>query len=159
VSAAASDLVVAEGGLLDLEAVMGVMRDSFDPAYGEAWTAPQCAGLLPMPGVWLSLAWRGDALLGFALARIVLREAELLLLAVRRESQGFGVGGELLDRFIEVATRRGAEQLHLEVREGNHAVTLYTRAGFEEVGRRKNYYNGGDGKLYDALTLARGARR
>jgi ribosomal-protein-alanine N-acetyltransferase len=159
VNAAAPGIVIVEGGVPDLDAVMGVMRDSFDPAYGEAWTAPQCAGLLPMPGVWLSLARRGDVLLGFALARIVLREAELLLLAVRRESQGAGVGRKLLDRFVDLATRRGAEQLHLEVREGNHAVTLYTRGGFEEVGRRKNYYNGGDGKLYDALTLARGAGR
>lgn len=158
-SAAAPAIVIAEGGLLDLDPVMGVMRDSFDPAYGEAWTTPQCAGLLPMPGVWLSLARRGDVLLGFALARIVLREAELLLLAVRRESQGAGIGAKLLDHFVDTATRKGAEQLHLEVREGNHAVTLYTRSGFEEVGRRKNYYNGGDGKLYDALTLARGPRR
>jgi ribosomal-protein-alanine N-acetyltransferase len=157
VSAAAPDVAIAEGGMSDLVPVMAVMRDSFDPAFGEAWTGPQCAGLLPMPGVWLSLARRGDTVVGFALARIVLGEAELLLLAVRRESQGTGVGRKLLDRFVEVATRRGAEQLHLEVREGNHAVTLYTRVGFEEIGRRKNYYNGSDGKLYDALTLARKA--
>jgi ribosomal-protein-alanine N-acetyltransferase len=159
VSGAASEIAVAEGGLFDLEPVMAVMRDSFDPAFGEAWTAPQCAGLLPMPGVWLSLARRGGEVVGFALARVVLREAELLLLAVRRESQGRGVGRTLLERFVEMAARRGAEQLHLEVREGNHAVTLYTRAGFAEVGRRKNYYKGADGKLYDALTLARSAGR
>ena len=158
-SGAASEIAVAEGGLFDLEPVMAVMRDSFDPAFGEAWTAPQCAGLLPMPGVWLSLARRGGEVVGFALARVVLREAELLLLAVRRESQGRGVGRTLLERFVEMAARRGAEQLHLEVREGNHAVTLYTRAGFAEVGRRKNYYKGADGKLYDALTLARSAGR
>lgn len=151
------EVEISEGGLFDLDAVMAVMRDSFDPAFGEAWTAPQCAGLLPMPGVWLSIARRGGDVVGFALARIILAEAELLLLAVRRESQRTGVGGRLLDRFIDIATRRGAEQLHLEVREGNHAVTLYTGAGFEEIGRRKNYYNGRDGKLYDALTLARNA--
>jgi ribosomal-protein-alanine N-acetyltransferase len=71
---------------------MRVMEDSFDPAFGEAWTAPQCAGLLPMAGVWLSLARRDDAVIGFALARIVGDEAELLLLAVGRSSQGKGVG-------------------------------------------------------------------
>jgi ribosomal-protein-alanine N-acetyltransferase len=154
---AVDPVMVEEGGPLDLGAVMEVMGDSFDPAFGEAWTAPQCAGLLPMPGVWLSLARTGEAPVGFALARIVAGEAELLLLAVRRESQGGGVGERLLARFVEVATRRGAQQLHLEVREGNHAVRLYRRFGFEEVGRRKNYYNGRDGELYDALTLARKA--
>lgn len=148
-------VVLEDGGVLDLNAVMGVMEDSFDPAYGEAWTAPQCAGLLPMPGVWLSLARRGDEVVGFALGRIVVREAELLLLAVRRGAQGAGVGRLLLDRFVESATSRGAEKLHLEVRDGNRALGLYHRAGFRELGRRRNYYNGSDGQLYDALTLGR----
>ncbi|HEX2763731.1 MAG TPA: ribosomal protein S18-alanine N-acetyltransferase [Allosphingosinicella sp.] len=152
-------VVIEEGGPGDLGAVMAVMEDSFDPAFGEAWTGPQCAGLLPMPGVWLTLARLDGQVAGFALSRIVASEAELLLLAVRRESRGLGIGSKLLARFIDAAQRRGAEQLHLEVREGNHAVTLYTRSGFAEVGRRKNYYNGRDGQLYDALTLARKAGR
>ena len=155
----APEIVLAEGGADDLGPVMAVMRDGFDPAFGEAWTAPQCAGLLPMPGVWMSLARVGGEVVGFSLARIVLREAELLLLAVRRDSQRRGVGRKLLERFVDSAARRGAEQLHLEVRQGNHAVGLYTRSGFEEIGRRKNYYKGADGKLYDALTLARTAGR
>ena len=151
----AGEVILGESDIFGLDAVMAVMEDSFDPAFGEAWTGPQCAGLLPMPGVWLSLARNGDEVIGFALGRIVLREAELLLLAVRRGRQGAGVGQMLLDRFVAIAGRRGAEQLHLEVREGNPAIRLYSRAGFGEVGRRKNYYNGCDGELYDALTLAR----
>jgi ribosomal-protein-alanine N-acetyltransferase len=151
------EIDIGEGGLLDLDAVMAVMRESFDPAFGEAWTGPQCAGLLPMPGVWLSLARdRGDVV-GFALGRVIGDEAELLLLAVRRQSQGRGIGGKLLHRFQEVASRKGAEHLHLEVRDGNYAVGLYTAGGFREVGRRKNYYQGRDGQLYDALTLAKTA--
>jgi ribosomal-protein-alanine N-acetyltransferase len=150
-----SGVAIAEGGAADLAAVMRVMENSFDPAFGEAWTAPQCAGLLPMTGVWLSLARRDGAVVGFALGRIVRDEAELLLLAVHRSSQGMGVGQLLLDRFGSVAASKGAEQLHLEVREGNHAVRLYSRNGYREVGRRRNYYNGRDGQLFDALTLAK----
>jgi ribosomal-protein-alanine N-acetyltransferase len=148
-------ILLEEGDILALDSIMRVMEDSFDPAFGEAWTGPQCAGLLPMPGVWLSLARDGEQVIGFALGRIVLCEAELLLLAVRRSGQGRGVGELLLDRFTAIAKRRGAEQLHLEVREGNRAIRLYNRAGFAEVGRRKAYYNGCDGQVYDALTLAR----
>ncbi|MDP9415941.1 MAG: ribosomal-protein-alanine acetyltransferase, partial [Pseudomonadota bacterium] len=87
-----SPIIVAEGSILDLDAVMRVMEDSFDPAYGEAWTAPQCAGLMPMQGVWLSLARDGQDVVGFTLARLVAGEAELLLLAVKRNSQQKGVG-------------------------------------------------------------------
>jgi len=148
-------VLIAEGSAADLGAVMRVMEDSFDPAFGEAWTAPQCAGLLPMSGVWLSLAREEERVIGFALARVVGSEAELLLLAVDRSSQGRGVGRMLLDRFSAVAASKGAEQLHLEVREGNHAVSLYRRNGYREVGRRRNYYSGRDGQLFDALTLAK----
>jgi ribosomal-protein-alanine N-acetyltransferase len=150
-----SRIIVEEGGILDLDQVMQVMTDSFDPAYGEAWTAPQCAGLIPMPGVWLTLAREGGSPVGFALARVTVREAELLLLAVKRGSQRKGVGRRLLERFVEDARARGAEQLHLEVRDGNKAMRLYESADFREVGRRKNYYTGADGQIYDALTLAK----
>ena len=149
------DVGIEEGGIADLDAVMAVMNDGFDPCFGEAWTAPQCAGLLPMPGVWLTLARIGGEVVGFTLARTVLREAELLLLVVKRKDQGRGVGKLLLDSFIERAAARGASHLHLEVRDGNHAVKLYHNSGFTAVGRRRNYYSGRDGQVYDALTLAR----
>jgi [ribosomal protein S18]-alanine N-acetyltransferase len=148
-------ITLRHGGIADLDAVMSVMDDSFDPRFGEAWTASQCAGLLPMPGVWLMLAHEADAVIGFALARSVAGEAELLLLAVRRGAQGRGVGKMLLDHFAELANGRGATRLHLEVREGNHALSLYERAHFALVGRRRNYYSGHGGQTYDALTLAK----
>lgn len=151
----AAGLMLADGDVSDLAEMMSVMKDSFDPCYGEAWTTSQCAGLLPMPGVWLSLAREGRNTVGFSLARLVAGEAELLLLAVRRGAQRRGIGKRLLDRFIERARSLGAERLHLEVREGNHAVGLYERAGFVLVGRRRNYYSGPDGQCFDALTLAK----
>jgi ribosomal-protein-alanine N-acetyltransferase len=151
----AAEIRIGPGAATDLPAVMRVMEDSFDPAYGEGWTGPQCAGLLPMAGVWLSLAREGDMVAGFALARVVAAEAELLLLAVRRVRQKHGIGQLLLNRFTEDARRRGASQLHLEVRDGNPAVSLYKQAGFSQVGRRRNYYSGRDGQLFDALTLAK----
>ena len=146
---------LAKGGIVDLDAVMRVMGDSFDLRFGEAWTAPQFAGLLPMPGVWLVLARDGDGVIGFALSRQVGTEAELLLLAVHRNAQRKGVGKLLLERFMADAKMRGADRLHLEVREGNHAVKLYEDEGFALVGRRRNYYSGPDGRCYDALTLAK----
>jgi ribosomal-protein-alanine N-acetyltransferase len=146
---------IREGRADDLDAVMRVMEASFDPAFGEAWTAPQCLGMLPMTGVWLSLAEQDGRVVGFTLSRIVMKEAELLLLAVLAENRRAGIGQLLLDHFLSVATNRGAETVHLEVREGNHAVKLYAKAGFIEVGRRKHYYTGRDGQLFDALTLSK----
>lgn len=148
-------IALCAGSRDDLDEVMAVMEDSFDPIFGEAWTAPQCAGLMPMPGVWLVLCRDGEEAIGFSLSRIVAGEAELLLLAVRRSHRGRGVGRLLLERFLNDARLRGAERLHLEVRDGNPAVNLYLQAGFTIVGQRRSYYSGRDGQHYDALTLAR----
>lgn len=151
----APEIRIEPGAAADLPAVMRVMDDSFDPVFGEGWTAPQCAGLLPMAGVWLTLAREGETVAGFALSRVVAGEAELLLLAVLRARQHRGIGQLLLNRFVDDARRRGARQLHLEVRDGNPAIRLYKQAGFSQVGRRRNYYSGRDGQLFDALTLAK----
>jgi len=151
----APQLTLAQGSLTDLDAVMAVMDDSFDPSFGEAWTASQCAALLPLPGVWLTLARDADEAVGFSLARAVAGEAELLLLAVRGGRQRRGVGARLIGAFEEASKSRGATRVHLEVREGNHALGLYEQTGFLLVGRRRNYYSGARGRTYDALTLAK----
>lgn len=144
-----------DGGMFDVDAAMSVMQDSFDPAYGEAWTAVQFAGLLPMPGVWLTIAEADGEAAGFALSRIVADEAELLLLAVKHGCQGRGIGKSLLESFVGKSASKGACSLHLEVRDGNNAVKLYERFGFEEAGRRRKYYRGRDGEMFDAVTLRR----
>ena len=150
-------VVLSPGGDADLRGVMTVMDDSFDPRFGEAWTMAQCAGLLPLPGVWLTLARHEEEVLGFSLARLVADEAELLLLAVKAAGQRRGIGRILLEHFEDEAAARGAVRLHLEVREGNHALSLYEQAGFGLVGRRRDYYCGQKGDRYDALTLAKSA--
>ncbi len=144
------------GNSADLTDVMSIMTAAFSPSFGEGWTRSQCAGILPMTGVALMLA-RGNGSpqpIGFSLFRTVSGEAELLLLAVAPDHQGRGVGRRLLDAFVDHARRAGAGRVHLEVREGNPAVEMYRRAGFEASGRRRNYYRGSDGHQFDAITLA-----
>jgi ribosomal-protein-alanine N-acetyltransferase len=142
------------GTSADLDEVMGTMEAAFEPRFGEAWTRGQCSGILGMSGVWLVLARNGEAAAGFALARAMADEAELLLLAVRPEQRRAGIGGALLGAVAKEARVRGARRLHLEMRSGNPAGGLYAAAGFREVGRRRHYYRGQDGQSFDAITLA-----
>ena len=137
----------------DLDEVMRIMDSAFPPCFGEAWTRSQCAGILPMKGVGLVLAEQSGDPVGFALMRVIADEAELLLLAVERQAQGKGVGRAMLDHFVAVSREGGASRLHLEVRDGNSAVTLYDSAGFKPAGRRRDYYKGPAGERHDALTL------
>ncbi|MCA1653324.1 MAG: GNAT family N-acetyltransferase [Sphingomicrobium sp.] len=142
----------------DLDEVMHVMERAFSPEFGEAWTRSQCAGILPMSGVLLTIARTGaDEAQGFSLLRTAADEAELLLIAVAPKARQQGIGRRLLDHFIGHAEHCGATRLHLEVRDGNLAVRMYRAAGFETSGRRRNYYRGHDGTQFDALTLVRGS--
>jgi len=138
----------------DLDGVMSVMTTAFDPDFGEGWSRSQCAGILPLSGVMMTIA-RDDLgqARGFALQRSVAGESELLLLAVHRSAQRCGIGRQLLDHFIDTSQASGATRLHLEVRDGNPAVAMYEAVGFAAEGRRFNYYRGSDGRLFDAVTM------
>ncbi|WP_051531675.1 GNAT family N-acetyltransferase [Sphingomonas sp. URHD0057] len=144
------------GKSADLDGVMKVMTDAFGNRYGEAWTQSQCAGILPMSGVSLRLARdaHSGAIIGFSLFRSIAGESELLLLAVLPSRHREGVGMRLLDDFIGQAQNDGIARVHLEVRDGNPAISMYRSAGFTQVGRRRNYYHGADGLRFDALTYA-----
>ena len=151
-----------EGQSDDLERIMAIMQVAFDPAFGEAWNRRQVSDALVQPGSHYILAGAdggapacGARAFGFALSRGVLDEEELLLIAVDPVCRGRGIGTALLQRYIEAAEARGKTRLFLEMRDGNPAASLYRRAGFEPIGRRRNYYrNAAKGPL-DAITYAR----
>jgi [ribosomal protein S18]-alanine N-acetyltransferase len=149
------DLVIEPGEIADMADVMLAMDDAFDPEFGEAWTEAQCAGVLGLPGSWLLIARVGGEAAGFALLRRIADEAELLLVAVRKRFRRHGIARTLLERAAEDALAGGAATLHLEVRDANPALFLYRQAGFVQVGRRRGYYRGRSGKVFDALTFKR----
>ena len=152
--AIARTVKLVPGSSSDLDFVMEVMEAAFPRKFGEAWTRSQLAGILPMSGVSLILAREADdRIIGFSLVRTVADESELLLLAVLPARQREGIGRRMLDDFMERAGANGVRRVHLEVRDGNLAVAMYRSAGFEQVGKRLNYYHSPDGRRFDALTL------
>lgn len=146
---------IAPGGRDDLSEVMCTMDEAFDPRFGEAWTAAQCGGAIGMPGVWLVLARVGADPAGFALIRVVVDEAELLLIGVRPAYRRLGIGRALIEETATIARRNNATRLLLEMRDGNAAQALYAAAGFVEIGRRRGYYTGRNREIFDAVTLER----
>ena len=154
-STAPLPLTLERAGGADLDAVMQIVEQSFDPRFGEAWTRAQCAGILPMSGVVLLLARAQGHAAGFSLSRHVADEAELLLIGVAPPFRGRGIGGALVTRFIADSVAAGARHLHLEVRDGNGAVSVYHHHGFRIAARRSKYYRGTNGELFDALTMVR----
>ena len=146
--------VIIDGDATDIQSIMPVMDDAFDPAFGESWTAAQCLSALAMPDCRLLIAKTGDSITGFAMSRWVLDIEELLMIGVTKASQRQQIGSLLLNAIAERAKNASRHRLFLEVRDGNSAHDFYRASGFEPIGRRKQYYRGSDGIRPDAITMA-----
>lgn len=98
--------------------------------------------------------WRLEGeLIGYFILMAAAGEAHLLNLSIAARHQRGGHGRALLREAAELARRRGAISLFLEVRPSNlPAQSLYTRFGFRRVAVRKGYYPAQAGRE-DALVL------
>jgi [ribosomal protein S18]-alanine N-acetyltransferase len=93
---------------------------------------------------------------GFIMSRKAADEAEILSVAVNIRQRGRGLARSLLTLHLRRLAGVGTRAVFLEVDEHNQpALRLYDRAGFQEVGRRPNYYPTADGKTATALVLRR----
>jgi ribosomal-protein-alanine N-acetyltransferase len=140
-------------GALDLERAAALHRQAFEPLGERPWTRRDMAELLASPGVaglFLEVEGRDD---GLALWRTAADEAELLTMAVQADRRRHGFGRRLVDEVVEQARHGGAQSQFLEVGADNApARSLYSQAGFVEVGRRPAYYRRHTG-FADALVL------
>ncbi|WP_453985626.1 GNAT family N-acetyltransferase [Brevibacterium casei] len=93
-------------------------------------------------------------LAGWIVMSAVGTEADVMTIATTEAARGRGIGRTLLGEGIAWAIDQGASTIHLEVDEGNGAALgLYRSLGFEEWGRRPDYYPGAD-----AILMRRSAR-
>ncbi|NBC31476.1 MAG: ribosomal protein S18-alanine N-acetyltransferase [Alphaproteobacteria bacterium] len=122
----------------------------------EAWPAAEWQALLTQSGTVALLAGLpGEEPAGFALVRATWDESELYSIGVRPDRRRLGLGLALLQAACRSLADSGARVLFLEVACSNaEALALYSGAGFELVGRRRDYYRSSAG-TEDALVMAR----
>lgn len=91
--------------------------------------------------------------LGYAGLMVVADEGYITNVAVFPEYRRQDIAAQILQVFLQFAAANHLAFLTLEVRPSNAAaIALYQGFGFEEVGRRKNYY---DLPKEDALILTK----
>ena len=87
---------------------------------------------------------------GFLIAHHIGSEWEIENILVAAEARRRGLASELMRTFLDTARQHNAESVFLEVRESNPpARAFYQKWGFQQTGRRANYYRNPD---EDALT-------
>lgn len=147
-----TDVSIATLAPGDVEIVARIHASCFD----EAWDEATIRKILAMPGAF-GLAARIDPsgdISGFALARIVTDECELLSLGVAPNRRGRGIGGALFDVAVVRACALDVARIFLEVAEDNaEALRLYEDRGLVPVGRRPGYYRLKNGQRKAALTM------
>lgn len=92
--------------------------------------------------------------MGYFMLSVAAGEAHVLNICVDPAEQGKGHGKRLLRRAMDLARWHRVERIFLEVRPSNpNAIKLYHDHGFNEIGRRPNYYPAKNGRE-DALVMA-----
>ena len=122
-------------------------------SYSVPWSELTFRGLIRRQDADVVVAILGEQVIGHAAYWWVLDQAELGNVAVAPEWRGRRIGAVLVAGIIARAAKAGVRELFLEVRPSNtSARRLYERYDFEQVGRRRNYYQL---PTEDALVLRR----
>jgi ribosomal-protein-alanine N-acetyltransferase len=122
----------------DLPAIAALERESF----ADPWSLASFESVLDEPAAFFAVAnTASNKPAGYVVAWFAADEGEIANLAVREPTRRRGIGSMLLAGALAEGKRRGARNMYLEVRESNEAARrLYAARGFEEIGRRKQYY-------------------
>ncbi len=106
---------------------------------------------------YLCKVYESDAheMLGYAVLMLAVDEAELLDIAIAAPQQRKEFGRKLLEEMMVLARRHDMRRMVLEVRASNAAaIALYRRAGFSDIGLRRDYYQAENGRE-DAILMGR----
>ena len=132
-----SELNVVKAEMCDAEMIAELEEKSFSDPWSvdfiRRWIKERNSGFL--------IAKNDHVLLGYIGFRTVMDTSEIDTLAVHPEYKHQGIGKEMIRCFFQEQVRNKIVQIFLEVRETNrHAIALYQKSGFRQVGYRKNYY-------------------
>lgn len=136
-----------------IEQIAALERECFSTPWSEAMLTEV---LFDTQASFIVAESEDGGVLGYAGLQVVLDEGYIDNIAVEPNARRHGVADELLDVFCRFGEANLAF-LTLEVRASNEpAIALYRKHGFEEAGRRKNYYTK---PTEDAIIMTRHFKR
>ncbi len=109
--------------------------------FSDPWSLNSVNSELTNPlSLWL-VALEDHQVVGYIGSQTVLDEADIMNVAVHPARRRKGVAAALLTELQSRLKEKTVHSLTLEVRASNEAaISLYSRLGYLQVGRRPNYY-------------------
>ena len=124
--------------LSDLE----LMKDTLYSDFDNFWSYNVLKQELENEKTKYIIAKENNEVVGFAGILVVLDEATLNNIVVKKSCRCRGIGGELLETLIDLCADLNLKSFTLEVNVENiPAIKLYEKFGFKNLGIRKKYYN------------------
>ena len=133
---------IATGNRTDLEPIIAIEQRSFKWPWGRISFEAE----LSCPTAWNYVVKSAKAenpsqIVAYAFLRRLVDELHVLKIAVAPAQRGNGLATWILNQCFDRGGVQGANSVFLEVRPSNNAaIGLYQKLGFEEIGRRPNYY-------------------
>lgn len=122
----------------DYEQIKDVLNSEFD----DFWTKSILKSELIGENKNYIVAKQNEEIVGFAGVMLNQPEMEIMNIVTRKNERGKGIGTFLLNKIVEIAKNNRIQTIFLEVGEKNYiAKKMYEKAGFCEIGLRKNYYH------------------
>ena len=105
------------------------------------WSKDALSSLIRQQNIIFRVMLLDDEVIGYYSFQKVFDEGYINNIAIKREYQSKGYGTKLFEDLIERAHKFEVNALTLEVEVDNEkALKLYKKFGFQEEGRRKNFY-------------------
>ena len=144
-----NEVQITEMSLFDLENIKDILISDFD----DFWNYNILKEELESSNSKYIIAKTNDGeIIGFAGIKIILDNADIMNIVVKKSWRNQGVGNLLLSNLISICKISNLSSLSLEVSEDNlPAIHLYEKFGFKQVGVRKNYYQDKDGMIMSLL--------
>lgn len=135
------DFTFKKMDIQDLEEIKDVLLSDFD----DFWSCEVLREELLSDSSLYIVAKKQNEIIGFAGIKIIIDEADIMNIVVKKSYRNNGIGSLLLENLILTSNKKNLNFINLEVDCKNTiAINLYKKFGFEEISLRKNYYKNND---------------
>lgn len=139
-----NEVKISKMSIKDLNTIKNILEDEFD----DFWNYNILSSELKNSNSKYFVLKLADEIIGFAGILIVLDEAEITNIVIKKSYREKHLSSILMKYLITYCVENNIKKIHLEVSSKNKiAINLYTKFGFTQVGLRKKYYKNSDAIL------------